>query len=690
MEKIQERKRKVPLKLDAESLVELGKEIWKIVRMFQEGLISKALASLIESHIESVSITPGQISSIVTRLKDMFITTKLMSGDILIQCVKDPNKAHLDRFEKKIDRRTRRVLELDINRAQYQELVLDTIVKRLPDVLVAKIQELLMENEDGLDFFTLREMYHRRFEYQLNPRDYGYETFRALVTDLVFAQQQEEIELTFGEDNRCYLRPAGKLRKDYLKKDCKGFSKVSLLRLVIDRPTQNRIEQVLLNNTDIHFRTLGSVYSELYKKPLDPKKFYCFSMDELVLFNSHFLKVKNGIVTLQKPSSNAVLKSATVGKPSLPAPTIPISSELQKDVVGFHEIEEMEISHLKENTWVNMKITHVINPDLLYGCLKDLETTMKGFESNMNEFYFDGRNSDRLRLSIDEVGVGLSVALLYTDGYWYRGRVTQVLGGDKCTVFYIDYGYTCQVILPAMRHLHLKFSDMKAQAIRFGLFTENQAPSNNWSISCKQKLKELIQQCESSYNIPVADGDEPIQGALALILPVPQYQMLKGCRMSVQLKYIRDGNLLVEINPEIKTFRLAAPTTANLGAAPATGKPSTSAAVINGATTAVNSVVARNEAASAAVNPVVVLQVAKTKLALLCKHLKLNLYRNDKKFLSNIKAHIGGIEKEVELCEKIFSDVISGSKIEVDSLNRLQMEQVAVELERMMESLHFY
>ena len=31
MEKIQERKRKVPLKLDAESLVELGKEIWKVI-----------------------------------------------------------------------------------------------------------------------------------------------------------------------------------------------------------------------------------------------------------------------------------------------------------------------------------------------------------------------------------------------------------------------------------------------------------------------------------------------------------------------------------------------------------------------------------------------------------------------------------------------------------------------------------
>ena len=33
-----------------------------------------------------------------------------------------------------------------------------------------------------------------------------------------------------------------------------------------------------------------------------------------------------------------------------------------------------------------------------------------------------------MRLSIDEVGVGLSVALLYTDGYWYRGCVTEVLG----------------------------------------------------------------------------------------------------------------------------------------------------------------------------------------------------------------------------------------------------------------------
>lgn len=45
-----------------------------------------------------------------------------------------------------------------------------------------------------------------RFEYQLNPRDYGYETFRALVTDLVFAQQQEgETIIHFLEDGFIFM-----------------------------------------------------------------------------------------------------------------------------------------------------------------------------------------------------------------------------------------------------------------------------------------------------------------------------------------------------------------------------------------------------------------------------------------------------------------------------------------------------
>ena len=54
MEEIQERKRKVPLKLDAESLVELGKEIWKVILLSMIKAQSSSFFVFLHQHFAQV------------------------------------------------------------------------------------------------------------------------------------------------------------------------------------------------------------------------------------------------------------------------------------------------------------------------------------------------------------------------------------------------------------------------------------------------------------------------------------------------------------------------------------------------------------------------------------------------------------------------------------------------------------
>ena len=89
---------------------------------------------------------------------------------------------------------------------------------------------------------------------------------------------------------------------------------------------------------------------------------------------------------------------------------------------------------------------------------------------------------------------------MYTDGFWYRGRIVGISCNNEFEVFYVDYGSTCTVRIDQLRHLHMEFTKLPIQAKLSRLYGIRPYPDvATWSVESSKFLFNTVKG-ESSFD----------------------------------------------------------------------------------------------------------------------------------------------------------------------------------------------
>ena len=140
------------------------------------------------------------------------------------------------------------------------------------------------------------------------------------------------------------------------------------------------------------------------------------------------------------------------------------------------------------NSPMECSVLFVVNPGEFY-C--QLTSESGPFDSLMNKLYaYYGEQEEGA--SLTSPTIGSYCAAPYSDGSWYRGRITAVNPTQGVSVHYIDYGNTDQVEVDTLRELAPEFCGMPAQALKCQLNNASPAASNQWSGDTTEKFQEFV------------------------------------------------------------------------------------------------------------------------------------------------------------------------------------------------------
>jgi len=115
---------------------------------------------------------------------------------------------------------------------------------------------------------------------------------------------------------------------------------------------------------------------------------------------------------------------------------------------------------------------------------RSLETLM----NSMEDFY--DNHGDHYKVSDSSLVEGFVCASQFTDGNWYRARVSSLdMAGVQ--VFYLDYGTTTVVQRDSLRYLLQQFSDLPCQAIKAKLFGV-MPTSEEWPVEAANRFLQLV------------------------------------------------------------------------------------------------------------------------------------------------------------------------------------------------------
>ena len=138
------------------------------------------------------------------------------------------------------------------------------------------------------------------------------------------------------------------------------------------------------------------------------------------------------------------------------------------------------------NSPMECSVSFVVNPGEFY-C--QLTSESRPFDNLMNKLYaYYGEQEEGTALT--SPAIGSYCVAPYSDGSWYRGRVTAVMA-KGVSVHYIDYGNIDQVEVEKLRDLAPQFCGMPAQALKCQLSNVSPA-SNQWSGDAVEKFQECV------------------------------------------------------------------------------------------------------------------------------------------------------------------------------------------------------
>ena len=134
-------------------------------------------------------------------------------------------------------------------------------------------------------------------------------------------------------------------------------------------------------------------------------------------------------------------------------------------------------------------VSFVVSPGEFY-C--QLASESKPFDGLMNKLYaYYGEQEEGATLTSPTVGA--YCAAPYSDGSWYRGRITAVDPTQGVSVHYIDYGNTDNVEVGTLHELAPEFCGMPAQALECQLSSASPAAaSSQWSGDATEKFQEFV------------------------------------------------------------------------------------------------------------------------------------------------------------------------------------------------------
>jgi len=144
-------------------------------------------------------------------------------------------------------------------------------------------------------------------------------------------------------------------------------------------------------------------------------------------------------------------------------------------------------------------VTEVYSPDIFFIQFTDDLTSsiLDDLMDSMEDFY--DANGDDYKIKYSSFVVGLTCAIKFSDGIWYRGRIT-FIDITNVEVFFVDYG-TLKIVsreILCYRYLLDKFSQLPCQAIKSQL-TGVKSAMEEWPTQSSMRFLELVSG-------PSADG----------------------------------------------------------------------------------------------------------------------------------------------------------------------------------------
>ena len=167
------------------------------------------------------------------------------------------------------------------------------------------------------------------------------------------------------------------------------------------------------------------------------------------------------------------------------------------------------------NEPIECAVSFICSPSEFYCQLTTENDGLQTLFDEINAFYGDKKEGTPLLSTT----VGSYCAVTYTDGMWYRGKVTSI-SPESATVYYFDYGNTEDVEVSTIRALEPKFCGIRGQAIKCG-FTNLQAVSaSGWASECVDRVKDVLENTvqmtflqankSNTYNVQISSNGEDV------------------------------------------------------------------------------------------------------------------------------------------------------------------------------------
>lgn len=156
-------------------------------------------------------------------------------------------------------------------------------------------------------------------------------------------------------------------------------------------------------------------------------------------------------------------------------------------------------------------ISHLVNPEEFYCQLNSEKTVLDNLTNKMYAFYGENKEGSPVLSST----VGSYCASLYSDGNWYRGKITAISPGGA-SVLYLDYGNTESVDSSSIRALEPEFFSVPIQAMKCRLAGTQPVSGVGWSGKCISKIQDVLM--EKEVEAIYLEGDESSGYGVQLIL----------------------------------------------------------------------------------------------------------------------------------------------------------------------------
>ena len=150
-------------------------------------------------------------------------------------------------------------------------------------------------------------------------------------------------------------------------------------------------------------------------------------------------------------------------------------------------------------------VTHVSSPSEIY-CQESKSTVLaEALLEQLYAFYVEQNLGERL----DSFEIGTVCAAPFTDGSWYRVKISRVASKEQVSVHYIDYGNAAEVAVGDLRAIHLQFLSEPPHAMKCSLIGIRpiETQGEEWNPASCAALTEMLLDHSCTVFISAVSGE---------------------------------------------------------------------------------------------------------------------------------------------------------------------------------------